>query len=68
MLVHPAAWADAMQLRNWYADISPRLVEAFSEELANVLDRIQEYPRMYAEVGHGYRRSNLARFPYQVFA
>lgn len=67
LLVHPALWADVTRVRDWYGEISPRLVDEFSAELVGVIDRIQEYPRLYAEVEGGYRRANLPRFPYQVF-
>jgi len=67
LVLHPQVSADIGNVREWYGAISPRLFNEFGDQLSSLLDRISEYPAIYAEVRAGYRRANLHRFPFQVF-
>lgn len=67
VLFHPEVGADIKACRRWYRDIAPELALAFDASLAETVEHIARFPKMYAEVETGIRRVTLSRFPYQLF-
>jgi toxin ParE1/3/4 len=49
---------------NWYDRQGPRLSNEFLDEVARALRQIKEFPSAAPEIGGGYRRHILDRFPF----
>lgn len=64
--LHPEALAEAIAARQWYAEIEPSLGESFSQELDQVVDRIERHPERWRQHQSGTRIVSLSRFPYFV--
>jgi plasmid stabilization system protein ParE len=63
VLYHPKVPAEARTLLQYYASISPRLGDAFWDELLAAIDKARESPTEHHFDRTGLRRSNLRRFP-----
>lgn len=64
--LHPAAVAEAAEIRAWYAERAPAVATALVEELDRAITAIAERPERWPAFVHGTRRYLLRRFPYSV--
>ncbi len=64
VVYHPAVQRDVSGILRHYDAISPRLGDAFWEELTNLIEAAQDNPARFHPVDQGLRRANLKRFPY----
>ena len=63
---HPAVQRDVSAILKYYDGISPRLGDAFWQELLVLIERSEKSPYSF-HYGFGeFRRANLKRFPYHV--
>lgn len=66
LIYHPAVPGEVREIIAYYDVISPKLGDAFWNDLSEVTKRISTHP----EAGHfessGRRRCNLRKFPYHV--
>ena len=63
---HPEAIAEARAAREWYAERSADVADAFMEEFDHAVNAILHAPRRWPVYAHGTRRYLLRRFPYSV--
>lgn len=52
--------------RQWYAERSPAVAEAFVVELDLAVERVREAPHRWPRYGIGARRYILPRFPFSM--
>ncbi|MBE7504029.1 MAG: type II toxin-antitoxin system RelE/ParE family toxin [Verrucomicrobiales bacterium] len=64
MAYHPAVQRDVSRILRYYDRISPRLGDAFWEELLATIEVAAGAPGRFHPVDPGRRRANLKRFPY----
>lgn len=67
ILIKPGAELDAEDISNWYENVLPGLGMSFLENYIQVLQNIQRNAQYCFNVGNGYRRANINRFPYNVY-
>ena len=67
LFVHPAASLEISSARSWYEDISTELGNDFASAIAEAIELILSNPLIYADIGDGFHRAIIRRFPYQVF-
>ena len=65
--VRPQAEREVEAAFAWYEEQRPGLGREFLRELDVVYERLTKFPRIYAEVYRGLRRTRLRRFPIGVF-
>ena len=58
---------DIRDARDWYDRIRPELGQRFGDELDAVIERLGDYPLIYAPIYRGIRRAMTRRFPYAVY-
>lgn len=63
---HPAALAEAVSARQWYAARSTWAGGAFIAEVDAAIREIRTHPRQWPRHRHGTRRPVLSRFPFVV--
>jgi plasmid stabilization system protein ParE len=63
---HPLVRTEVEEILAYYRRISPRLADEFRDELQATIDTAARSPLRFHPVGQGFRRANLARFPYHV--
>jgi toxin ParE1/3/4 len=63
---HPGARREAIDAALWYARVRFELGTAFLEELEYAQGKIQEGPERWQEIGRGFRRYVMNRFPYLI--
>ena len=63
---HPAVQRDVNRILRHYDRISPRLGDAFWEELLATIEVAATVPQRFHPVDRGRRRANLKRFPYHI--
>ncbi|MCP4250096.1 MAG: type II toxin-antitoxin system RelE/ParE family toxin [bacterium] len=63
---HPAAVEEAQAARQWYAERSVSVAEAFMVELDLAIERLADAPERYPRYMLGTRRCLLHRFPYMI--
>lgn len=63
VVYHPKVPAEVRALTRYYESISPRLGDAFWEELLAAIARARQFPSEHHFDRSGLRRSNLRRFP-----
>ena len=63
---HPAVQGDVNRILRYYDRISPRLGDAFWEELLATIEVAATAPQRFHSVDRGRRRANLKRFPYHI--
>jgi plasmid stabilization system protein ParE len=61
---HPAVQRDVSRILRHYDRISPRLGDAFWEELMALIEAARTAPERFHPSDRGRRRANLKRFPY----
>jgi plasmid stabilization system protein ParE len=64
VIILPAAEQDIADALDWYAERAPEQIERFLDELAVVVSRIAESPRLFRTVHREVRRAALRAFPY----
>jgi len=62
--LHPEAVSEARAAREWYAERSPVVAQAFVDELERALERVGDRPEAWPPYLHGTRRYLLHRFPF----
>ena len=63
----PEAQAEVLETRAWYEQRQVGLGDAFTTELASLINRISERPQQFGRVRGEIRRAVLSRFPYAVY-
>ena len=63
----PAARAELIEARDWYAARNPELADRFVTEVENVVARIAAAPQQFTVVYRDVRRARCRRFPYALF-
>ena len=66
LIFHPKAAEDARWVARQYAEISESLSSRFWEELDAAIGNIGEFPERHHFDPSGFRRANLAKFPYHI--
>jgi plasmid stabilization system protein ParE len=64
VVYHPAVQRDVNRVLRRYDQISPRLGDAFWEELMMLIEAARATPERFHPSDGGLRRVNLKRFPY----
>ena len=64
---HPLAIRDISEIVAYYSNISPPLVRTFEHELADILQRSQEFPLSSPSFGKSQRRACLSQFPFAMY-
>lgn len=67
LLVRPEAERDLESARDWYDDKSPKLGDAFLDEVATGMEILAANPESQRLYHHNFRRLLLRRFPYKIF-
>jgi len=62
----PEARDDLASAISWYAEQGAHLPRSLRTEVRKTLVRIQENPRLYAQVLEGVHQAPLSRFPYSI--
>ena len=65
VIFHPLVQRDVEEAFSYYRRISERLSDEFRDELRTTIAHIAENPEASHE-SHGFRRTNLKRFPYHI--
>ena len=63
----PAARAEVIEARDWYAARNGELADRFIAEVENVVARIVTAPQQFPVVHRDVRRARCRRFPYALF-
>lgn len=63
----PAARADLIEARDWYAARNAQLADRFVSEVDNVVARIAAAPQQFPVIHGDARRARFRRFPYALF-
>ena len=63
----PAARAELIEARDWYAFRNADLADRFVAEVENVVARIAAAPQQFPVVHRNVRRARCRRFPYALF-
>jgi plasmid stabilization system protein ParE len=63
----PAARAELIEARDWYAARNAELADRFIAEAENVVARIAAVPQQFPVVHRDVRRARCRRFPYALF-
>jgi plasmid stabilization system protein ParE len=63
----PAAQAEILEARDWYAARGPELAARFTAEIETVVERIAAAPQQFPVVFRDVRRVRCRRFPYGLF-
>jgi len=63
----PAAWAELIEARDWYAARNAELADRFVAEVESVVARIAAAPQQFLVVHRDVRRARCRRFPYALF-
>ncbi len=66
LILHPEAGQEIERIRSRYDEISPALGNDFALAVTEAIDLVCQHPRLYADIGDGFRRALIRRFPYQV--
>lgn len=67
LVVLSCAAADILTAAGWYGQRRSGLSDDFSLCVEEAIERIVSNPLAYAEVGSGFRRALVRRFPYAVY-
>ena len=63
----PAARAELLEARDWYASRDVRLAGRFVTEIETIVERIGTEPQQFPVVYRDIRRARCRRFPYALF-
>ncbi|HXW84727.1 MAG TPA: type II toxin-antitoxin system RelE/ParE family toxin [Candidatus Binataceae bacterium] len=63
----PAARAELLEARDWYAARDVQLADRFIAEIETVVERIGMDPQQFPLVYQDIRRARCRRFPYALF-
>lgn len=63
---HTEAIEEARASRQWYAERSAAIADAFMAELDHAIEEILDAPSRWPTFVHGTRRYLLRRFPYMI--
>jgi plasmid stabilization system protein ParE len=63
----PAARAELIEARDWYAARNEELADRFIAEIENLVARIAARPRQFPVVHGDVPRARFRRFPYALF-
>ena len=63
----PAARAELIEARDWYAARNAELADRFITEVENVVVRIATAPQQFPVIHRDVRRARCRRFPYALF-
>ena len=66
VVYHPSVKRDIVEALRYYSEISPRLADEFESEVRLTVGKAAGNPLRYPPVDRGFRRANMARFPYHV--
>ena len=64
--LRPEAWLDAKEASTWYEERNPGLRFDFLGELGPVLERVEENPLQFPEIGGSTHWALFRRFPYGI--
>jgi len=67
VLIRPSAERDAVHAQDWYLANAPEQVDRFIDELAAMIDRVQQHPHAFRQLRGDARRAALRVFPYQIW-
>lgn len=67
ILIKPGAEFDAIEISDWYENVLPGLGRRFLENYLDTLHIVQRNAQFCFNVGDGYRRAHINRFPYNVY-
>jgi plasmid stabilization system protein ParE len=63
----PAARAELIEARDWYAARNVELADRFVADVENIVARIAATPQQFPVVHRDVRRARCRRFPYALF-
>ena len=63
----PAARAELIEARDWYAARNAEMADRFIAEVENAVARIAAAPQQFPVVHRDVRRARCRRFPYALF-
>jgi plasmid stabilization system protein ParE len=66
LIVNPEAEADLDEARRWYEAERTGLGDELIDAVGDVLQRVQQAPRLYAKVFQNLRLALVRRFPYLI--
>ena len=66
VVYHPSVEQDIVEALRYYAEASPSLADEFESEVRITVSKAAGNPLRFHPVERGFRRANLARFPYHV--
>lgn len=67
VIVRRAAQADVRQAALWYESQRAGLGSEFTLHFDALVERIEQSPLQFPEIGRGVRRALLRRFPYAIY-
>jgi plasmid stabilization system protein ParE len=67
ILIKPGAELDAVEISDWYENELPGLGQRFLENYVQTLRIIERNAKYCLNLGDGYRRAHINRFPYNVY-
>jgi plasmid stabilization system protein ParE len=62
----PPAEEEMIEAALNYEEAHDRLGEAFLDDIQHAIDTVREHPKLGVEIGYGFRRALVRRFPFSV--